>query len=148
MDEIARNIEAKLHRDIPLSKHMQFKVVSISDRETRTRLPLLGNTNHLGPQFGGGLFSAAALTCYSTLLGILYRLGLQTENIVIVDSSIRYLLPGNGDVEFRVSVDPNEVSRVKEELQSKGRSRIRFAATAECHLKPILDFTGSYKITI
>ena len=148
--EEALAIQSKLHREIPLSgpNHLNFQIMELSSLRTRAQLPLSGNTNHVGTLFGGSLFSAGALTCYSTLLGIFSRLNLSTKNIVITDSQIHYVSPGDGDAEFKVEVDPIEAQQIAEQLKSKGRAKASFKAKAFRDSRLILELTAHYKIVI
>jgi len=124
-DSLTRRLENKIHADIPISNHMGFEIESIHDEGARCRLPLTPNTNHLGTQFGGSLYAAGALCCYSALLGLLARLGLESKNIVITDGHIEYLAPGTGDVVLEATLPALELRDFESKLRFKGRARLK-----------------------
>jgi thioesterase domain-containing protein len=142
--EIVERLQAKLSSEIPLVKALDFRILELPEGGARTRLPLVGNTNHLGTQFGGSLYAAGALSCYSALLAILERGGQSTNNIVIVQGEIDYLAPGEGDCELRVQCPPEEARRVIEEMEIKGRARLALEATVSCAGKNVARVRGRY----
>ncbi len=127
---------------------MGFRLIEMSPVKSKAHLPLAGNTNHLGTQFGGSLFSAGALSCYSSLLGILLEGGIsldQALNIVITESSIRYLAPGSGDLDFHVEIEVGLRQQFMQELLAKKRARIDFRAQAFLKQGPL---QASYRVKL
>jgi thioesterase domain-containing protein len=96
-------IQQKIRSEIPVADFMNFQILDLSLQRSRTRFPLAPNVNHLGTAFGGSLFSAGALSCYSLVLAHVEKAGLVDAFVVISKGEIEYLSPGRGD--FRVEVD-------------------------------------------
>ncbi|MEO5668745.1 MAG: YiiD C-terminal domain-containing protein [Bdellovibrionota bacterium] len=145
-DALTLRLEAKIHAEIPLSRHMGFQVRKVHGEGATCFLPLAPNTNHLGTQFGGSLFAAGALSCYIALLGLLARLGLESGNIVITNGNIEYLAPGTGDVLLNARL-PNE-GRVdfEAQLHKKNRARIKIETEIVLHNDIVAKVFGEYLV--
>jgi thioesterase domain-containing protein len=142
--ELEAKLQKKLEDDIPLARAMSFRVLELPDCGARTRLPLQGNTNHLNTQFGGSLYAAGALSCYTALLAILERGGCPTRNIVIAQGEIDYIAPAEGDCELRVQCPPEEARRFIGEMERKGRARLALEAVISCEGRDVARVRGRY----
>ena len=145
---LAGVILTKLNSEIPQSKNLGLRLVDISEEQTHAMLPLATNTNHLGTLFGGSLFSAGALTCYSTLLGILARANLHTNNIVVIEGHIEYLKPGTGDCEVVVDVDTMAANEFVKSLRDQKRGKIAFTAEARLDGQAIAHIKARYLVRL
>jgi thioesterase domain-containing protein len=146
--DIKQRLSDKILGEIPISRAMGFRIEEISEEGAECSLPLASNTNHLGTLFGGSLYSAGALSCYTALLGLLARIGFATNNIVITQGHIDYLAPGTGDARY-VAKLPHAAAREAFEraLKSKGRARMR--VVTEVYLRgsePIARIEGEYLV--
>src|SRR5829696_2656815 len=59
--ELARQLEATLHRQIPLTRAMQLRVQDFDGHELRIAAPLGPNVNQHTTAFGGSLAAATTL---------------------------------------------------------------------------------------
>lgn len=91
-----RDLEALLHRDIPLTRAMQVRVTSWENHQLRLELPLQPNCNLHSSMFGGSLYCAALLAGWGWLHLRLLEAGLEGA-VVIKDAQISYLLPVTGN---------------------------------------------------
>lgn len=146
-----KDIEKKLHQDIPLSAVMGLKILEHSAERDALRLefPLRPNVNHLGTAFGGSLYSSCALACYSLLLLKLAESGITDAHIVIGKGEIRYLKPVTTQ---RWQVESRSVQawapKLKQWTKFK-KFKIRFEAqvlTGANGKKDCAHFSGDYVI--
>lgn len=91
-----RDLEALLHRDIPLTRAMQVRVASWENHQLRLEVPLAPNSNLHSSMFGGSLYCAALLVGWGWLHLRLLEAGMQGA-VVIKDAQISYLLPVTGE---------------------------------------------------
>jgi len=143
-DALETRLEEKLHREIPIARQMGFTVTRVGTDGADCLLPLRPNTNHLGTQFGGSLYAAGALSCYTALLGLLARLGQETKNIVITDGQIRYLSPGTGDVVLQARLPTSELSLFETQLRKKGRARLKIHTQILVGSRLVAEVHGEY----
>ena len=146
---ITERIESKILGEIPMSKQMGFRVTRIFEDGADCFLPLESNSNHLGTQFGGSLYSAGALSSYTALLGLVSRLGLATNNIVITEGHIEYFSPGTGDVELQARLPlGNERKEFEEKLKTNGRARMKLCTEIfiRSSTDPIARVLGEYLV--
>jgi thioesterase domain-containing protein len=148
-DLLTRQLEAKILADIPIAKHLGFGVLSVHEQGADCRLPLAPNTNHLGTQFGGSLYSAGALSCYTALMGLLARRGLSSNNIVITNGQIEYLAPGTCDVRLEARLPQDELDTFATQLRNKGRARLKvIASILDTSGKELAHVTGEYLVRL
>jgi thioesterase domain-containing protein len=148
-DPLTQQLESKILADIPIAKLMGFQVISVNESGADCRLPLAPNTNHLGTQFGGSLYAAGALSCYTALMGLLARRGLSSNNIVIAEGHIEYLSPGKGDVrlEARLPIEGQDAFAVQ--LRQKGRARLKLETSIlDAANKMIARVKGEYLVRL
>lgn len=86
-------IEQLLKRNIPITEHLQFSILEMSDAECILNSKLAANINHKGTVFGGSQYALCATAAYAFLTYWLEVNNIHTENIVISEGSIRYRFP-------------------------------------------------------
>ncbi|MBB3102874.1 YiiD C-terminal domain-containing protein [Azomonas macrocytogenes] len=120
-----QDLEATLHREIPLTRAMGLRVARWVDHELRLMLPLQGNTNHTGSIFGGSLYSAAVLAGWGWLLLRQRDAGIEDGHIVIQESSIEYPLPALANVTAVCNAPPQGTwERFEKTYRRHGRARL------------------------
>lgn len=93
----AQELEAVLHRDIPLTREMGIRVIDWRQHRLRLHLPLAPNVNHKSTLFGGSLYCGAVLAGWGWLHLRLREAGIEDGHIVIQDGQISYPLPVRDD---------------------------------------------------
>src|SRR5215813_9400375 len=93
-------LKAILRTEMPVTQHLGIEVAGYRGGVLSLRAPLAANVNHKGTAFGGSLNVIATLACWSSLWMALLEQRVAGE-IVIQDSSIRYLRPVNADFTAR-----------------------------------------------
>jgi thioesterase domain-containing protein len=148
-DSLTQHLESKILADIPIAKLMGFAVLAVNEAGADCRLPLAPNTNHLGTQFGGSLYTAGALSCYTALMGLLARRGLSSNNIVITDGHIEYLSPGTGDVRLEARLPHEGQDAFSLQLQQKGRARLKLETSIlDAANKMVARVKGEYLVRV
>lgn len=141
-DSALEEAERFLHRQIPLTRAMQVRVVSYNKEALVLSAPLAPNHNHLGTAFGGSLAALAMLAGYSLLW---LELEERAAHVVISKSEMRFLRPVT--TELRASCQrPNEsrMATFKEEFASQGKARISLEIIIGTKEEPAVIFTGLY----
>lgn len=137
-------VQAYLHRNIPLSAVMGVTVHACDDTGVTLRAPLAPNINHHATVFGGSASAVAILAGWTYLFFTLRRAGLNS-GLVIQRNTIDYLAPITGDFEARCPALPASVyDRFFRTLQRHGRARIEACSTLERDGNVLAQFRGDY----
>lgn len=99
----------KLTRDIPLTRHLGFEIVSASPQKVHLRARLAENINHKGTGFGGSLYTLSVLAAYSLVYLGLEHEEIDTNDIVIQKGEMKYLKPVTGDFDIVCEFDKPEL---------------------------------------
>lgn len=122
-------LQNQLEQEIPITKTLGFKVVSLNPSEAKCLLPLQPNINHKQTLFGGSQYSGCALACYSLFLFNVRELKETTNNIVVSKAEISYKKPVLEDANIIASwPSEEERSHFLESLERKGKARVRLLA--------------------
>jgi thioesterase domain-containing protein len=114
-----------LHRDIPLTRHMELRVARWEDHELRLAMPLAPNINHTGTMFGGSLYGITVLTGWGWLTLRLREAGISDGHIVIRGGQIEYPRPVSGDAESVCGAPADEDwQKFLTQYQRRGRARL------------------------
>lgn len=83
-------------------------------------MPLEGNVNHVGMMYAGALFTLAEIPG-----GTLFGSAFDTKRFypIVGELSIRYLKPAMGDVFVVAELADDEIERVTNDLEEKGRAK-------------------------
>jgi thioesterase domain-containing protein len=84
-----KQLEQRLHQQIPLSQFMQVQVIKADDTEIELQSDLNPNHNHLGTAFGGSLSCLMILAAYCQIFRIINESG----HVILRSSSMDFLLP-------------------------------------------------------
>ena len=135
------DLQAYLHRHIPLSADMQVRVVS-ADETVELAAPLTPNINHRSTVFGGSLSALALLAGWSL---VHLRLADRPCRLVIQENTIAYLRPARGDFTARC-LPPDEAawSRFLTTLDRRGRARITLVVEITSDGETVARFEGRY----
>lgn len=141
----AAELERTLHEEIPLSRAMGIRVSAYDGASLRLGAPLEPNINHKCTAFGGSLYSLAVLCGWGMLHLKLREAGLH-RHIVIQESSIRYLLPVDGEMLAECSLDEAVLKRFLRTLEKHGRSRLALDVEISFGGKTAVEFSGRYVV--
>jgi thioesterase domain-containing protein len=137
-DTLLDDLQAMLHREIPLCAQMGVEVDRYENDRLTLRLPLGPNRNHKRTAFAGSLNALCTITGWS-LVFLLARQRQMHGDIVIRRSSIKYLQP--------VDFDPiRATSAFSEMLREKGQAKLDLRVEIPGVEGPAVSFTGSYVV--
>lgn len=137
-------VEAYLHRHIPLSVALGVRVGEASPQRVALQVPLEPNLNHQSTAFGGSV-SALGILAGWTLLHLRLRAeGIQARS-VIQKSEARFLLPVHAAFQA-VAVAPEDHAweRFVAAITRRGRGRVRLHARIEGGGVERATMVGSY----
>lgn len=141
----ARDLEDFLHRQIPLTRAMELKVVESSPGRLVLEAPLEPNRNHLGTAFGGSLHAVPTLACYAALWTLLREAGIN-GHVVIKRSEVHYRAPVSGPIRATCARPGQaQAEEFLSDLRRHGKARMELNATvAGANGKPAVEFEGSF----
>lgn len=141
------DLQALLHDDIPLTKHMGLEVLDWDAHALRLGLPLAANVNHAHTMFGGSLYCVAVLAGWGWLHLRLREAGIDDGHIVIHEGQISYPLPVTGAAVAVCEAPPDEAwDRFVKLYQRRGRARLALDTVVlnAGDPRPAVTFSGHY----
>jgi thioesterase domain-containing protein len=144
-DELATELQAAWHREIPLAAAMEVSVASCASDEIAVRAPLLPNRNLHGTAFAGSLFSVCVLTGWGMTWLALQRRDLAGV-IVVADSRIRYRRAVSGEILCRCRVEAGVLDESLAPLAASGRASLPLLCTIDADDKVAVSFEGKYVV--
>lgn len=137
-------LEAHLHRHIPISAAMGVHVVACDASGATLRAPLKPNVNHRATVFGGSA-SAVAILAGWTWLTFALRSAHETAQLVIQSNSMEYLAPIASDFQARCDApDHAAFGRFLATLKRRTRARIEVHTVLTCGRQRVAEFSGQY----
>ena len=142
---LARELEAVLHHEIPLSRQMGLTVHQYDGAWLALRAPLAPNINHKATAFAGSLNAVMTLAGWGTVWLVLRKHSLH-GTIVIQESTTRYLLPVGNDFTATCRVPAaEEAERFLAGLRRRGKARLALKVEIlDGDGRVAVAFTGMY----
>jgi thioesterase domain-containing protein len=141
----APELEALFAKEIPISKSMGIRVISMGLDEAKIEIPLKLNTNHKGTVFGGSLYAGCAFACYGIFLSSLRAEGIQTNDIVISEGTIKYLAPVDADCTITSGFENQKERQIFfQTLKNKNKARQKMRAQIHVGQKLCAEFSGQF----
>jgi thioesterase domain-containing protein len=146
MHNLVQALQETLEREIPLTQHLELRVINYDDKGLALRAPLAPNINHKRTVFAGSLNSVVTLAGWGLLWLVLQELELPGR-VVIQDSSCSYLRPVSNDfAAFCRKPEPEQIARLAEALKRRGKARIELNVEIQNEAGVAVSFTGRYVI--
>ena len=124
-------LEQYLHIQIPLSRAMAVRVLSIADTVVVLQAPLAPNTNHHETVFGGSAAALAILAAWSLLHVRLLAAG-TVVRLVLQRNTMEYQRPIPGEFTARAALaDAAQWARFTTTLARRRKARITVPALIE-----------------
>jgi acyl-coenzyme A thioesterase PaaI-like protein len=117
-----------VHASVPAIGRLGVVVDAIGPGEVTLRVPIEGNTNHLGTMYAGAMFALAELP--GGLLPLLV-LGPGGFVPILVEMSVRYTAAARSDVTLTAVLPPAEVRALAAQAQATGQSEFRLELRGE-----------------
>ena len=137
-------VEAYLHKHIPLSAGMGVRVVACDVAGVTLRAPLAPNINHHATVFGGSTSAVGILAAW-TWLNFSLRSAGHTSRLVIQRNTVNYLAPIKGEFESRCTGLPAaQFEEFLRTLDRYGKARATLSAVLTYKGEKAATFTGDY----
>lgn len=140
-----KSLEKTYHEKIPISKHMDIKVLDYDGSKLTLCAPLSNNINHQNSAFGGSLFSLAALAGWGLL-----QLKLDEEkldcNTVIAGGEVSYQAPVFNDFTCECNLSNQSFLQTIEKLENKNKASLELESQILCNGISSMKFKGRYVI--
>lgn len=146
---LIKELEEKLHNEIPLTKLMNIKIKTYNKKELITTAPLDININDKGTAFGGSLSTMTIISSWSLCWLISKELGFDSKNIVVIKNENSYRKPVTKDIVcFTQKPSKDEIEILKEKLQAKKSASIKINSTIIENNEICVEFQGYYVIKL
>lgn len=144
-----KELEKKLHDEIPLTKVMKIKIKSYDEKELISTAPLKININDKGTAFGGSLSTITIISSWSLCWLISKELGFDSKNIVVIKNENSYKKPVTKDIIcYTQKPSKEEISILKEKLESKKSASIKINSMIIENNEICVEFKGYYVIKL
>ena len=144
-----KQLEKKLHEEIPLTKLMKLKINTYNNEELITSAPLNININDKGTAFGGSLSTMTIISSWSLCWLISKELGIDSKNIVVIKNENSYLKPVKKDILcYTQKPSKEEISILKEKIAKKGSASIKIRSKIIEDDEVCVEFEGIYVIKL
>ena len=117
-----------VHASVPAIGRLGVVVEAITPGEVTLRVPLEGNTNHMGTMYAGALFAVAELP--GGLLPLVV-LGPGRYVPILVAMDVQYTAAARTDVTLHAALPVDEVLALAERAQAEGQAPFALALHAE-----------------
>jgi thioesterase domain-containing protein len=141
-----QEINDYLARHVPLFQAMQARLERCDEGGLSMKAPLEPNINDKGIAFGGSLAAIASLTGWA-LTRITLREHGETAEIVITDSTLKFLRPVRGEIVTECQrPDAATVERFIGSLRQRGKSRWNVEVVIHADGELAMIFNAQYGI--
>ncbi len=141
-----QEINDYLNHHVPLFRAMQARLERCDDTGLTMRAPLAPNINDKGIAFGGSMAAIASLTGWALTRVTLREHG-ETAEIVITDSTLKFLRPVRGEIVTECArPDAATVERFIGSYRQRGKARWTAEVLIRADGEPAMTFRGQYGI--
>ncbi len=98
--------QSLVNTKIPLTRYMEWNIVSLSPFEILTSSNLTPNINVHGTAYAGSIYAVAMATGWTLLKCWYDNNGFETE-LVAAEANIKYMQPVESDIECRAALEQN-----------------------------------------
>lgn len=144
-----KELEDKLHLEIPLTKYMQLKIDKMDETSFYTSAPLLPNINDKGTGFAGSLGTLVTISAWGLCFLKAKELGFDNCMIAIIKSDISYRAPVTKDMICQTLIPSEEqLHLLGNKLKEKKSGSIKIESKIIQDDKICVEFKGVYVIKI
>lgn len=144
----AAEVEAYLHRHIPISRGMGVRVIACGQDGVTLAAPLAPNLNHRATVFGGSASAIAILAAWAWLHFALRAADLRCR-LVIQRNTMDYVAPIDGDFTARCEgLGGVAFEKFVRTLKRHGKARSELGAQLLLGDKVVAKFAGEYVAVI
>jgi thioesterase domain-containing protein len=151
MKQLAEQLESFVETHLPLGRAMGIRVSHYNRESLSLSAPLELNDNDKSTAFGGSLYCAAVMSCWSLLyLECLARKkpNLAEPNIVIGKAEIEYLAPVHSEhiVASCTAPTSQDWEAFFDSYDERGRAKISLCSSVHCSKQKAVQFSGRYAV--
>ena len=144
-----KELQNKLHNEIPLTKIMEIKIQNYNNQELITTASLEININDKGTAFGGSLSTLSIISGWSLCWLISKELGFNSNNIVIIKNETSFRKPVTKDIICHTKKPSSEEIKIlKHKLETKKSASIKIESQIIEDDRICVDFSGYYVIKL
>jgi uncharacterized protein (TIGR00369 family) len=128
--EVVEAMQRQLSESVPFSRLLGVEITSARPGEVEARLPEAPERhNHVGTVHAVAQFGLGETTSGVLLVSTFSDLQARGFVPVMADVAIHYHRPARGDLFGKATLSPEEQVRIRDEVQSIGRSRVTISVT-------------------
>ncbi len=144
-----KELEKKLHIQIPLTKYMKLGIKEIKEDTLITTAPLKENINDKGTGFAGSLSTLVTISAWCVCFLESYKLGYKKAMIAIIKSDTSYKVPITKDLKCKTFLPTKEqIEILKKKLENKASASLKVKSQIVEDEKVCVEFEGIYIIKI
>lgn len=117
------DLQSQIHKGIPLSRHMDFSVLELSDTHIKVNGGAAENINVHGTAFAGSLYSICTLAAW----GLTFSQIPEDTALVLAQGNIHYFRPVIGEIIAECDASPEQLETFLKELELRGKARLDLA---------------------
>lgn len=136
-------INAYLRAHIPLSVHMDLRVVLLEPGCIQVSMPLAPNRNPHGTIFGGALSALGLVSGWMLLHAAFERAGLPAD-LVGQQSRSDFLAPATANCLAECRCAADELERLLSSFRERGRARLQLETLIRVDTRDVARHTGLY----
>lgn len=141
--ESAAELQALLHRQVPISAAMGITVESLAPDRLVLQAPLSLNHNHCDQGFAGSIYALASLSGWAMLRYLTAREGVEAL-LLLGEGRIRYHRPLNEDLRVEVVLPPAQQQAAIARLRAGSNVRLPLELAIPPGPEPAAVFSGTY----
>ncbi len=116
-------LQKKIHRGIPLSKAMEFKISELTSNSIMVQAPLAPNVNVHGTGFAGSIYSIAVLSGWALCMHIMDVRGMKGD-LVVASAEIKYRAPVTADILCHSEASEVDCQAFQSDYETNGKGRL------------------------
>jgi thioesterase domain-containing protein len=119
----ALDLQRQIHRAIPLSRAMGYRITELADARITVEAPLEPNINIHGSGFAGSLYALGILSAWGLCTHIISQAAIAAD-LVVAKATIDYRAPVRGGIACHCSIADADALAFVESLRQRSRARI------------------------
>ncbi|MEO9029120.1 MAG: YiiD C-terminal domain-containing protein [Ktedonobacteraceae bacterium] len=148
MQNLVQALQETFEHEIPLTQHLEMRVMSYDEHGLTLKAPLAPNINHKRTAFAGSLNAVVTLAGWGLLWLVLQELEIPAK-VVIQDSTCSYLRPMSNDFSaYCPKPNAAQIAKMAESLKKRGKARIELRVEVRNATTVAVAFTGRYVLLL
>lgn len=144
-----KELEKKLHTEIPMTEYMQIQVEGIEDNHLITSAPIEPNINDKGTGFAGSLSTLVTISAWSACYLEVAKLGYKESMIAVVRGDTSYRLPITKNFRCETTFpSKKDIQIIKKKLRENQSASIKIKSLIKEDEHICVEFVGIYVIKV